>query len=183
MEKYNLYVVLTRTNSIVSQMIHFVTKDQFTHSAISFHKDLREMYSFARKYANNPFIGRFRTEELDKGLYGRQKTLPGAVIELDVTKEQYEKARAIVDEFIKNSSKYKYNYIGLLNSWLGRNVVYEYRFVCSEFVYHVLHESGVVDFNVSRNLVTPLDLLRVPGKIIYKGDLKRYHCTLAEVEH
>ncbi|HPQ11661.1 MAG TPA: hypothetical protein PLQ98_10090, partial [Bacillota bacterium] len=103
MEKYNLYVVLTRTNSIVSQMIHFVTKDEFTHSAISFHKDLREMYSFARKYANNPFIGRFRTEELDKGLYGRQKTLPGAVIELDVTKEQYEKAIATYEKLIKSN--------------------------------------------------------------------------------
>src|SRR5690554_6615617 len=112
MEKYHLYVVFTRAKTIVSRLIHFVSKDEFTHSAISFHKDLRLMYSFARKNTYNPFIGRFRTEELDKGVYGLQKKLPGVVIEIEVTKEQYEKAKKLVDEFVRNIDKYKYNYFG-----------------------------------------------------------------------
>jgi hypothetical protein len=38
------------------------------------------MYSFGRKYVFNPFIGGFRREELDKGVYGLHKILPGIVV-------------------------------------------------------------------------------------------------------
>ncbi|MDD2431816.1 MAG: hypothetical protein PHC96_09035 [Firmicutes bacterium] len=174
MDKYHLYVVLTRTKTIVSRLIHFVSRDEYTHAAISYNRDLSVMYSFARKNTYNPFVGRFRSEELDKGVYGLQKKLPGIVIELEVTKEQYDKAVELLNEFIRHSENYKYNYIGIINSWLGRSINYEYRFVCSEFVYHILYESGIADFKISRNLVKPQDLLDIDGKIIFRGDLKQY---------
>lgn len=172
MEKHYLYIVLTRTNSTVSKLIGLFTKDEYTHAAISLDKDLNNMYSFARKYTFNPFIGRFKHENLNEGLYKFSKNLPGAIIEIEVSKEQYEKATQLVNNFIENSNKYKYNYIGLIHNLLNREVCYENRFLCSEFVYHILNQSSILDFNMSRNLVKPATLLNSNGDMIFKGNLK-----------
>lgn len=172
MEKHYLYIVLTRTNSTVSKLIGLFTKDEYTHAAISLDKDLNNMYSFARKYTFNPFIGRFKHEDLNEGLYKFSKNLPGAIIEIEVSKEQYEKAAKLVNDFIKNSNKYKYNYIGLIHNLLNKEVCYENRFLCSEFVYHILNQSDILDFNMSRNLVKPATLLNSRGNMIFKGNLK-----------
>lgn len=55
-------------------------------------RELTEMYSFARKYTYYPFLGRFKHERLDEGIYKLAKQLPGVVLELEVEAEQYEKA-------------------------------------------------------------------------------------------
>jgi hypothetical protein len=171
-ERYYLYIVLTRTNTVISKLIQAFKNDEYTHAAISLDKDLNYMYSFSRKHTYNPFIGRFRNEDINKGVYRFCKTLLGVIIELEVSKQQYEKAKVLVEHFISNSNLYKYNYKGLLHSLFNKPVLYHDRFLCSEFVYHILKESGIADLRISRNLVRPQSLLNIEGKIIYKGNLK-----------
>lgn len=48
MDKAHLYVVLTRTNTVISRLIHLVTRDEYTHAALALDRDLKEMYSFAQ---------------------------------------------------------------------------------------------------------------------------------------
>jgi hypothetical protein len=172
MEKHCLYIVLTRTNTAISRVIHFIKNDEYTHAAISLDKELNNMYGFGRKYTYNPFWGVFRKEELNKGVYKYHKNLPGAIIEVEVTKDQYEDAKNLLNEFINNSDNYKYNYMGLIDGILNKEVYYENRFLCSEFVYHILKESGIVDLKISRNLVRPQNFLNIDGDIIYRGNLK-----------
>jgi hypothetical protein len=172
MEKSYLYIVLTRTNTMISRLIQLFKNDEYTHAAISLDKELNYMYSFSRRNSYNPFIGRFKKEDINEGLYKFCDTLPGAIIEIEVSREQHEKARALLEHFISNSSLYKYNYKGLLHSLLNKPASSDYRFLCSEFVYHILKESGIIDFNISRNLVRPQSLLNIEGRLIYKGNLK-----------
>lgn len=172
MGKYNLYIVLTRTNTVISNLIHIVTNDQYTHAAISLDKELNNMYSFARRNTYNPFVGRFRREDINEGVYKFNENLPGTIIELEVSKEQYEKTKTLLEGFINNSDLYKYNYRGLIYNLLNKPVTTENRFLCSEFVYYILNESGIIDFNISRNLVKPQDFLKVDGKIVYQGNLR-----------
>ena len=172
MEQYHLYIVLTRTNSIVSKIIRLVKDDEYTHASISLDKELNRMYSFGRKYTCFPFIGRFKHEYIYQGLYKRCKTLPGVIIELEVTKEQYNRAELLLDQFISNSNLYKYNYMGFVYNLLNLSTRDEYRYLCSEFVYYIINELGIVDLKKSPNLVRPQNLLYINGKIIYKGDLK-----------
>lgn len=174
MKKYYLYIVLTRTQTVISRLIHILKNDEFTHAAISLDKELEHMYSFGRRKLNNPFIGRFKKENLNEGLYQCCNTLPAAIIEIEVSKEQYESAKALIDYFISNSDLYKYNYIGLLYNLLNKPGYNEHRFLCSEFVYHILKESSIADLEISRNLVRPQSLLKIKGKIIYKGNLKEF---------
>ena len=172
MSNHCLYIVLTRTNTIISKLIQIFTHDKYTHASISFDKNLNKMYSFGRKYTFNPFIGRFKKEDIDRGIYKVFPTIPSVVIEIQVSTKQYHKAKNLLEQFISNSNLYKYNYIGLLHNLFNISVNYDHRFFCSEFVYHILNESGIVDFNKSPNLIRPDDLLDIEGKIIYEGDLK-----------
>ncbi len=172
MEKYCLYIVLTRTNTMISRLIQLFKHDEYTHASISLDKELNHMYSFGRRTTYNPFIGRFKKEDINEGIYKFWDTLPGTIIEVEVSKEQYENAKEILDEFISNSDLYKYNYKGLIHCILNKEVISENRFLCSEFVYHILKESGAADLKISRNLVRPESLLNIEGNLIYKGDLK-----------
>ncbi|MFB5066107.1 MAG: hypothetical protein ACE3NC_02825 [Candidatus Wallacebacter cryptica] len=178
-QKYFLYVVFTRTATTISRLIHHVKNDKYTHASLALDRELNYMYSFGRKYARNPFIARFKHEHLEKGLFKIQKTLPGAVMELEVTKEQYYKAKSIIDKFVANREIYKYNYLGLVHCLLQNEVSYENRFLCSEFVYYVLNDSGILHLNIARNLVRPMDLYeslqKRNGRIIYEGDLKHFY--------
>lgn len=168
-----LYIVLTRTNTVMSKLIQVLKSDEYTHAAISLDKNLDQMYSFGRKYTLNPLIGRFKKEDIDKGIYKLSPTVPSLIIEVQVSEQQYKRVKELLEQFICNSNLYKYNYIGLLHNIFEKSVCYDHRFLCSEFVYHILNKSDIVDFKISRNLVRPVNLLNVKGKIIYEGDLKR----------
>lgn len=171
-DKAYLYIILTRTNTIISRLIYLVTHDEYTHAALSLDKDLQEMYSFGRKYAHNPFIGRFKHEHLEEGLYKLAKHLPGVILQVEVPLENYAEARELIEQFIANHSHYKYNVRGLLYGLLNRPTTRDDRFLCSQFVYYVLYESGIADFRTPANLVRPADFLGLDAQIIYEGDLK-----------
>ncbi|MFT4143611.1 MAG: hypothetical protein QM644_04070 [Mobilitalea sp.] len=177
MKKYYLYIVLTRTQTVVSKLIHLVKNDEFTHASIALDKELDQMYSFGRKNFNNPFIGRFKKENVNEGLYQYCNIIPAGIIEIEVSKQQYECAKDLIDNFITNSDLYKYNYKGLLYNLLNKPVYRENRFLCSEFVYYILKESSIADFKISRNLVRPQSLLKIKGKMIFKGNLKEFKLT------
>ena len=172
MEKHFLYVVLTRTNTMISKAVQLVKKDEYTHAAISLDEELNYMYSFGRKYTYYPFIGRFKQEDINKGLYKFHRNLPIIIIEVEVSKQQYEDAKCLLDHFISHRDQYKYNYRGLLYSSMNKSACYDNRFLCSEFVYYILKESGIIDLKISRNLVRPQSLLNLGGRIIYQGSIK-----------
>ncbi len=167
-----IYIVLTKTNTVLSRIISVIKNDDYTHSSISLNKDLNSMYSFGRKNSYNPFVGRFVEENLDKGVYGWHRNLKGMVLEIEVTAEQYERAEKLLNEFIFNSDNYKYNYIGLINSLFNKEKYYDDRFLCSEFVYYILNKIGAANLNKSRNLVRPQDFLKLKSNIIFEGNLK-----------
>lgn len=172
LDKYYLYIVLTRSNTGMSKLIRSIKKDEYTHAAISFDKELKDMYSFGRRKTYNPFVGGFRKEDLNEGVYRLCDTLPGAIIEVEVSKQQYQSANERIGHFINNSDLYKYNYKGLFHCLLNKTAYREDRFLCSEFVYHILYEIGIADLGKPRNLVRPQNLLSIEGRIIYKGNIK-----------
>lgn len=172
MENYKIYIVLTRTNSVMSNMIKCIKKDKYTHAAISFDKDLNHMYGFSRKYTYNPLIGVFKKEDINKGLYKLQKDLPGVIIEVEITEKQYTILQTILDEFILEKDKYKYNTKGLFYALLNKEIKVNDKFLCSEFVYYLLKEINLIDWDMSSNLVRPVHLVNVPGKVVFEGNLK-----------
>ena len=40
----SIYIMLTRSETVLSKLVHFVTKDTYTHASISFDHDLVTFY-------------------------------------------------------------------------------------------------------------------------------------------
>lgn len=166
----NVYVVLSRSTTVLSRAIRWATGAEFTHAALALDPGLEHMFSFGRRRAGNPFVGCFKRERLDDELYRRMPVLPGAVIEVPATPRQRVAVEASIARFTVDSDAYSYNHAGLL----GQGSEDSTRFVCSEFVYHVLRDAGVCDLGMPRWKVSPQTLLRVPGDVVFRGDLKGY---------
>jgi hypothetical protein len=172
-EKY-VYAVLSKSPTILSRAIHGIKGDGYTHAALSLDRHLDFMFSFGRRRAYNPFIGCFKRESMNEGIYKNIAVLPGAVLEIPVTREQYDAVCRHVGKFLLDAHTYSYNYFGLMGNLIGVARKDNKRFFCSEFVYHILHESGVCDLGIPRGMVRPQTLLHLRGRVIFEGDLKTY---------
>lgn len=171
MEQKNIYIVLTRTTTVLSQLIAYITGDQYTHASISLDRNLTTMYSFGRKQRHNPLIGGFCRENMDKGIFADSKRLPYAIARIEVTPEQYEKVNSLIQSYVQNAAQYRYNYTGLLFAWMGKVHKSRQRFYCSEFVCDLLRQCKIV-FEEPPTVIRPQDLLR-HGQIIEQGDWRR----------
>ena len=40
-----IYILLTRSTTILSRLVHFVTEDTYTHAALAFDEELKTLYS------------------------------------------------------------------------------------------------------------------------------------------
>ena len=45
----SIYILLTRSTTILSRLVYLITRDKYTHVSISFEKDLQPLYSSGRK--------------------------------------------------------------------------------------------------------------------------------------
>lgn len=177
----SIYIVLIHSSTVPSRLIGFFTRDKYTHASISLDKELRQMYSFSRRWATNPFIGCFKREVIEDALHNNRVAIPSVVLELSVTEEQYMMVITQIEAFVKERNRYGYNYIGLLANFFRLKYKNDARFFCSEFVYHILYESGILDLRIHRGFVSPQDLLKVGNKIVYEGDFRKYTKTLSFV--
>ena len=177
MKNRQIYIILPRTNKVLSNLIILFKNDEYTHDTISLDMDLNTMYSFGRKHTYNPFVGCFVKENLYNGVFRFHNKLNGQVLKLKVTGEQYDEVTKLLYDFVSNSNYYKYNYLGLINSLLNRESFCDDRFLCSEFVYYVLNKVGIADLDKPRNLVRPQDLLNITSEIVFEGNLKSNQFT------
>ena len=172
-----IYISLIRTGSPVGKFVAKMMKDDVTHAAIALDRNLDTLHSFGRVSEWNPIMGGFRKETYRTGYYSRMKDLPGVVMEMDVTDNQYALATRIIKTFIRNKNQYRYSFAKLISNLFGIEVQDD-GFICSEFVAYVLQEAGVVSFNAPLSLVRPQvlfrELLRCRAVPIYVGDMKRY---------
>lgn len=174
-DKKHLYILLTKTSSIFSFIISKFKGDSFTHSALALDIQLEQMYSFGRKKVHNPFLGGFTEEKTYTGVYMFSKYVPSVVLELDVTTEQYNGVKSSIEEFINNKTKYKYNYRTLFNHVFSSTKKAKNRFVCSEFVYFILHKNGILNIPMPIASIRPVTFLNgVADRVIYQGNLHNY---------
>ncbi len=177
-----IYILLTRSDTCISKMIHFATADKYTHVSISFDKSLQPMYSFSRKFIYMPLPAGLREEPLEVGFYKKYDYIPCALYELQVPDEVYDCAKMEVAKMYTASDTYRFNVIGLVLCKL--NIAYSrerYRF-CSEFVSDILNKSNAVELPKEPCLMRPNDYSSLPGMICkYEGRLDGLiqHCKCA----
>lgn len=171
----NIYIMLSYTGTAPSKIIKLFSKEKYSHVSIALDPELRELYSFARKKVNNPFIGGFIKEEIDNGIYKKFYNTKCYIYSIEVTEEQYEEVRNIINEFEIKKHNLHYNMIGLLGVVFNVPIERRNHYFCSQFVSEVLIRSGVFNFNVSPALVQPGHFYNMENKnVVYAGLLSEY---------
>lgn len=176
-----IYILLTRTQSILSRTVHLMTLDTYTHAAIAFDQDLHVLYSSARWDGSTMFPCGPCREYLHKGFYARYET-PCAVYELHVEDEVYERAKEEVANIISNQQQYHFNIIGLMLCRLHIPFRRKNYFFCSQFVGEILRRSGALELPRDPSLIRPSDYTRLPQlKFRCQGYTSQVRRMLSEV--
>lgn len=170
-----IYILLSRTHTVPARLIRFFTKAPYSHTSLALDLELKEMYSFARRHIYNPFDSGFVNEDIETGIFGRDKNVYCSVYAIPVTEEQYRIVREELQHFIEHRELYNYNYMGLVGILFGKNVSKDYNYFCSQFVSHVLSRSGIELFKKEHGLIQPYDFhLQLQQQRIYRGKLSEY---------
>ena len=172
---YPVYVMLMHSGTALSTAISFVTKSNFSHSSISFDASMSTMYSFGRKFDTNPFIGTFKKEDIHSNFF-TQKKIPYALYVVPVTADELVRMQKRLDYFIKNSTKFKYDFVGLFKNYLGIVDNPEYKWFCSRFVADILNAGQPTSPRIKHpNLVKPKDFAKMSfAKYVTGGLLQDY---------
>ena len=183
-----IYIILTHTGTILSQIIKHWTGDEFTHVSIALDADLEQMYSFGRLNPYNPFWGSFVHEHINKGTFKRFKKTRAEVYSMFITDEQYEKAQKTIAYFKNNKHKYKFNILGLACVSINKKIIRKNTFYCAEFVKHILKVIGVTEVNELPKIIRPenfkqLQLLRLEYEGLLRKYKKKKYLTLGEVHN
>lgn len=168
-----IYIVLTHSGSFASKLIRLYTKKEYSHVSISLDSDLKQMYSFGRRYAYYPFWGGFVQESPKFGTFKRFKKTNSKIFSLNVTNEEYLKIKTIIDEMKRDKNHYHFNYLGLVAVILNKRISFNKCFYCSEFVKYVFEKSNL-EISLP-NVAKPCDFESIENlDMIYKGKLSEY---------
>jgi len=174
MEK--VYLLFTDTGTLFTRMIKLYTKKTYNHASIAFDSNFQEMYSFVRKYPNNPFIGGFVKEDLRSALFLKSR---GAVYSIWATKEQIARMKEIIKYIEAEQQNYKYNLTGLITYTFNKPSHRKNAYFCSQFVAHVLKEGANYEFHKPISLISPYDLQCLTNlQLEYEGPL--FHLIMNE---
>ena len=168
-----IYIVLTHTGTVLSNIVKFYTKKDYTHVSISLDSELKELYSFGRLNPSNPFKAGFVREDLENGTFARFKNTIGSIYVLEVTDEQYKIIRETIEYVKTNKDKYKFNILGLFLVSIHKKYQKEDTFYCAEFVKYVLEKS--LNKKLLPDIIKPMDFLKLDNiEQIYEGYLRKY---------
>ena len=86
---HSIYILLTRTRTILSRTIHAAPGNDYTHAALSLDESFTRLYSFGRKYRYSYLPAGFVRESVEKGLLGSSQDAPCAVYKLEISDRKY----------------------------------------------------------------------------------------------
>lgn len=169
-----IYIILTHTGTVLSNIVKYYTKYEYSHISIALDEELNKMYSFGRLNPYNPFWAGFVHEYIDKGTFKRFKDTKTEVYSLEITDNQYNSIEKIINKMIENKSKYKFNIIGLFAVSINKKVSTKNSFYCAEFVKYVVENAGVE--MTLPEIIRPQDFKSQGNlKLVYTGLLREYN--------
>lgn len=165
-----LYILLMHTHTRVSEFVRLMTRYSYSHVALSFEESCEVIYSFGRRDVHSVLNGGLSVEHRDGAFF---RTFPHAeciIYEIEVTEEQYARARQLVEWMEQFQEIYRYDFLGIAFRFLGFPVTFQNRYVCSYFVAYVLDHAGIYRFPKRVCLIQPRDFYALEGfREIYRG--------------
>lgn len=128
-----IYIIQMHTYTIPSRLIKTITNYEYSHIAISLDRNCNTIYSFGRKKYTSFINGGFSVEHKSGEFFSKFKDTTCRIYELDVTIEQYNALKKIINYMKKNRESYKYDYIGVFLRYIKVPVRFKDKYVCSFF--------------------------------------------------
>ena len=114
-----VYILLTRSNTIMSRMVRLFTRAHYTHASLSLSLSDALFYSFGRKNISRPLPAGFVREPLAAGFFGAHPETECALLALPVEDDVY----AMIERRLSNMERiagiYRYNLLGALFCYFG----------------------------------------------------------------
>lgn len=168
----NVYIVLTQNNTLLSKIIKRITKQKYSHASITFNQNCLKMYSFGRKYYNNPIYGIFKIENIKDRIFMGKKNNTIAIYKITVTNEEYQQIKKNIKYVNKTNNGY--NILGLLLAIINKRPKRN-KFYCSEFVYEALSRNTNV-LTKKEDAIRPEDIIKLTSNItkVYEGKIRDF---------
>lgn len=157
-----VYILLTRSGTWFSRLIHLATADRYTHASIGLDGPEGPFYSFARLDPRFALPAGLVQERLDRRPLN-QKAVPWCLCELEVSPQAYEHLRQQLSSMYAKREQYHYNLLGALGCYFHQPLRREHHYFCSQFVASLLEESGAAELGKCPGLVRPVDFCSLRG--------------------
>lgn len=174
MKRYQIFIIISQTGTLLSRILKFVTKAEYNHASISLSADLERMYSFGRRHPYNPFWGGFVVESPHFGTFKRFSKTKVVVLSVDISEETYTQVHNMLQNMCKEAGKYHYNYLGLGLAAFHIQRRKENCYYCSEFVKEVLLRYRIKGASQLQPIVQPIHFLDLSYRPVYRGRLRDY---------
>ncbi len=169
----DIYILLTRTQTVPARLIHIFKGGKFTHTSLSMTPATDCLYSYARRKINNPLIAGLITENIHTEVFAQYPNCHCAMYKLSVSDKAYENMQKKITHYFDNYQRAKYNFLGLLPIALNIRVPRKYKLTCSQFVAVILDSSGEIKLPKDAYLMLPNDFPTIENiELIYDGALK-----------
>jgi len=170
-----VHVLLTDTGTWFTRLIKLFTRAPYNHASLALDSSLKDVYSFGRKRAYNPFIAGFVKENVYFGTFRHFPDTRCVLLRVTLTETQRANVVQAVRQFEKNKDQYSYNLIGLLGVLFERDIQPSDSYFCSQFVAQVMQSSGIRLWERPSTQVTPHDFLKHEQfQVVYEGLLYEY---------
>ena len=166
MEERAIHILLTRSGTWFSRLIHLATQDDYTHASIGLDGPAGPFYSFARKYEHFALPAGLVEEQVT----GRRRAVPCCLYELSVSPEIYASLRRQISAMYAQRQRYHYNLLGALSCFFNLPLDRRDHYFCSQFVAELLQDCGAAELPKPPALLRPSDLCRVNGlRAVHQG--------------
>lgn len=161
-----VYILLTRSRTILSKFIYAISGMKYTHASISLMGPRHGYTSYTRKDERFILPAGWARERVDFST----GVIPYALYRIEVTPEQM----AAASQAVKELRKYPFDITGLFNLAIRIEPSAEDAYFCSQYVSAVLRRAGIHAFKRPDYAVRPIDFMLIDNaELIETGMLNR----------
>lgn len=166
---YPLYIILMKNISPLGSVIRAYTKEEYSHSAISFDASMDDVYTFGNSVIKKP-LGRqksfgaahesFRKNSFKFSYSGKTEY---SLYVMFFKKDEIDRIKKKVDDIFLHHDEYKYNVEGLISYVFNKPKTDPKKLFCSQFVALIVNagRNGVI--NKDPSLYSPVGLTTIRG--------------------
>ncbi len=167
-----IYLLLTRSETYFSRLIHHVTDGEYTHASLGLEGPRGPFYSFARKNPRMALPAGLIQEHADRGFFSLHPHIPCCLYELEVSEDTYRFLCRRLEVMYRNRERYHYSLLGTLACFFRLPFARRHHKFCSEFVAEMLCESGAVELGKDPCLTRPMDFCSLSDlRPIHQGEV------------